>query len=322
MRVFDLASLPPELRTQLAWFAVSDGDAPQDEQFIRRLRARGFPASDYYAVYAAEDGQLYSRVETLHLDLTGRLGLQRVVGISDVLTRPDGLGQGFARTLLEEVHRREIAREHAWSFLWTHRTWGAHRLYEKLGYEDVYSLPIALRGHAAAAGRRPPPGYRWSVARKEDAQRLERLVESATSGRLGFVPRPRGWLRIRFQLGWRKWANHRILRLGKSMIGYANLSDDSSWNLSTNEVVVTEPRHLRPMLDALEALAGRRRLTFQGTSFVRDSEQLLRERGYAFVPGSHSVLMAKRLLRGPRGSEDVRDIFRDPRFSCHRADMF
>jgi GNAT superfamily N-acetyltransferase len=129
----------------------------------------GYPTSDYYGVYAVEDDQVLSRVETLQLAFRGFEGSQTVVGVADVLTRPEGLGRGFARRLLQEVHRRESARGRAWAFLWTHRTWGAHHLYESLGYEDVYSPPTWLRAIPRAMRQAPPAGYRWRSARTRDA---------------------------------------------------------------------------------------------------------------------------------------------------------
>ena len=322
IRIHDLDTLPTPLRPQLAAFGASDGDPPQDFGLIGRIKRLGHPASDYYAVYAVENDQVLSRVETLQLRFHGFEGAQTVVGISDVLTRPDGLGRGFAKALLREVHRRESARGRDWSFLWTHRSWGAHRLYESLGYEDVYSPPIALRESPRRAPRSLPAGYRWTTAGVRDEGRLERLFDAATRGRLGFVPRSRGFPRVRFRLGWRKPENHRILTFGRQAVGYANLSDLSSWNVSTNEVVVTLPEHLEPMVLGLEALARGRWLTFQVTSFVRDAEKVLATRGYAVYPTSHFVLMAKRLRSKPSRGEDLRGVFRSSRFSSHRGDMF
>jgi GNAT superfamily N-acetyltransferase len=322
MEIVDLNTLPRRLHPQLAAFAVSDGDAPQDIGFIRRLRKMGHPASDYYAVYAVEDSQVLSRVESLQLPFAGRSGPQVVVGISDVATRPDGVGRGFARALMEEVHRREVARGRKWSFLWTHRSWGAHRLYESLGYEDVYSPPNAHR--QPRASRRPTraTAYHLKAASSRDVSRLERLLRQGTVGRLGFVPRSPGSFRIRTRLGWRKLANHRLLSMGDRVVGYAYVSDDSSSNLTANELVVTSPEHLGPMLRALEVAAGRRSLTLQATSAARDAETLLRESGYLILPSSHQVLMAKPLVPRRSYGEDVRTVFSDPRLSSHRGDMF
>jgi|HubBroStandDraft_1064217.scaffolds.fasta_scaffold186368_1 GNAT superfamily N-acetyltransferase len=322
MRIFDLGELPPSLRPQLAALAVTDGDPPQDFALLRHLQEWGHPGSDYWGVYAVEDGQILSRVETLHLPFRGRVGRQTVVGISDVLTVPTGVRRGLARALLRRIHRREAAAGRRWSFLWTHRTWGAHSLYVDLGYEDVYSPPNALRPIPRSARNEPPAGYRLRMARGDEADRLQRLLDRATRLRLGFVPRGPNSTRIRLRLGWRHRENYRILLRGKRAVGYAYLSASSSWNVSVNEAIVTAPQHSAALLEGLEGLARGRWLTFQGTSFVDDAAERLRERGYRRLPASHAVLMAKPL--GPRADrgEDLRTVFQDPRFSSHRGDMF
>jgi len=322
MRVYALDELPADLRPQLAAFAVSDGDPPQDFDLIRRLRRMGHPASDYWGVYAVEDGQVLSRVETLQLPFRGRAGPQTVVGVADVLTLPEGTGRGLARALLQEAHRRETARGRGWSFLWTHGTWGAHRLYLSLGYQDVYSPPNALRLVPRTTRREPPAGYHWRVARAADTDRLARLLARATEGRYGFVPRPRESTRIRFSLGWRRPENHRILFRGARAEGYAHLASSNSWNVTVNEVVVPSSDHSEAMIAGLEGLARGRWLTFQGTSFIRDAESQLTSRGYRILPRSHAVLMAKPLgARASRG-EDLRKVCGDPLYSSHRGDMF
>ncbi|MFI5418821.1 MAG: GNAT family N-acetyltransferase [Candidatus Lutacidiplasmatales archaeon] len=301
---------------------MSDGDPPQGYSFLRRLQRLGHPASDYFGVYAVEDGQLLSRIETLHLNFRGVDGPQSVVGIADVLTRPDGLGRGFARRLLGEVHRRELTRGRDWSFLWTRRSWGAHRLYGELGYRDVYSPPFAFREIPRTRRRALPAGYRWRTVRSADAARLERLLDDSRRDRLGFVPRARGATRLRFQLGWRRPENHRMLMFRARPVGYAFLSEQSGWNLSTNEVVLTSPHHVESMLTALEGLAAGRWLTFQWTTFVRDAQAALEARGYRVFPASHTVLMAKTLRSRRTREEDLRSVFQSPRFSSHRGDMF
>jgi GNAT superfamily N-acetyltransferase len=321
LRVYELRDLPRPLHPQLAAFGLGDGDPPQDRQFVRRLQRLGHPASEYVALYAVDGGQVLSRVESLRLPFSGRRSRQTVVGISDVLTRPEGLGRGFARTLLTEVHRREVAAGRRWAFLWTHRSWGAHRLYESLGYEDVYSPPNAIGWDHVRRARKPPTGYEFPRETATNGVRLERILRSATRGRLGFVPRPAGSLRTRLALGWRKAGSHRVLSKGSQSVGYAHFSDDSLWNLTANEVVVDSPEHLEPMLRSLEVVAGGRSLSFQGTSFVRDAEGLLRPGGYLVLPVSHGVLMAKPLVPRKSLGEDLRTVFSDPSLSSHRGDM-
>jgi hypothetical protein len=92
--------------------------------------------------------------------------------------------------------------------------------------------------------------------------------------------------------------------------------------VSVNEVVVISPGHSDAMIAGLEGLARGRWLTFQGTSWVDDWAAMLQERGYARLPESHSVLMAKRLGARVLRGEDLRKVFSDPRYSNHRGDLF
>lgn len=322
MKIYDLAGLPTGLRPQLAALGVCDNESPQDDRFLGRLRRLGYPTTDYWGVYAVEGDELLARVETLRLPFTGRTGTQPVVGVADVVTRPPGLGRGYARALLQEVHRRSRADGARWSFLWTRRSWGAHRLYESLGYQDIYSTPYALGRVPSSAARRPPGRYRLLVAGAADAGRIERILLSATHGRLGFLPRPPAQATLRARLGGRSWKNFRILFDGRRPVGYAYLSDDRPWNLTASEVVVPSPEHRPAMLAALRSLARGRWLTFQSTSFVTDAEVDLREGGFLVSPVSHAVLMAKPLVPARKLGEDLRPLGSDPAFSNHRGDMF
>jgi GNAT superfamily N-acetyltransferase len=322
MRIYDLDDLPESLYPQLGAFALSGAEPPQDIQFVRRLRKLPLAYSDYFAVYAVEGDRLLSRIETLHLPFVGRTGSQSVVGISDVVTRPEGLGRGLARTLLREVHRREIALGRRWSFLWTHRSWGAHALYESQGYEDVYTPPAALGPFRSRRKAPRPSGYRWTRETSRDGKQLERLLAQATIGRLGFQPRTPGSFRAKYRMGWRKPENHLVLWHGTSAVGFAHLPEDTPWCLGVNEVVVVTPEHAEPMLRALEATAGRRKLAMQGTSYVSDAAALLRENGYLLLDTSHRVLMAKPLVSRTALGEDVRSVFTEAGLAMHRGDMF
>ena len=321
MKILDLDHLPKALDPQLGTLSVLNGDPPQDRAFIRRLRSMGFPAAEYYAVYAVEDHEIQSRVEVIRPPFTTRAGTRAVTGISDVSTRPDRIRRGLARSLLEEVHRRESARGQRWCLLWTHRSWGAHRLYEALGYRDIYSAPSAMRSIPRSAPRPMPKGYRWTAGHRRDLGRMDRLFDRASKGRVGLVPRVPRTLATRCRLGWRVPENHRILALGRATVGYAHLAT-SLWHVGANEVVVASPEHAPAMLDALEQMARGRWLTLGTTTFVRDFDPMLRSRGYAVSPTAHLTLMAKPLTRERAPPDDPALACRDPRFSCHRADVF
>ncbi|HKV90538.1 MAG TPA: GNAT family N-acetyltransferase, partial [Thermoplasmata archaeon] len=320
-RIFDLDELPAELAPQLAAIRWLDHETPQDLPFVRRLRRSGFPASAYFGVYSVERGQILGHVETLALPYRSGSTPETVLGIADVLTHPDALGHGHARRLLEHVHAREAAAGKRWSFLWTHRSWGAHRLYETLGYRDVYSPPSALR-RVGRSGRRPvPTGYTWRRASVRDLRVLERLHASATKDRLGFGPRWRGSFRLKHEVGWRPIGDHRLLRKAGEAVGYAYVTG-SVENLAPHEVIVAGPEHAGPMLAALEGEAAGRWLTFRTTTFVADEWTRLERRGYALYRSAHEVLMARALVEPPGAGRDPAEVAADEAYASQRGEMF
>ncbi len=323
MRIFTLAELPGSLAPQLAALAWLDGDSPQDLAFLRRVQRSGIPTADYFGVYAVEDDQILAHVECIHPVVTTEEGPQTVLGVADVLTRPDVMGRGLATALIEDAHRRAKEDGRRWAMLWTHQSWGAHRLYLRMGYRNVYSPPAALRQIPRSAKRQTPREYSWAAATKKDLVRIERLQVAGSRGRIGFVPRPRGIFRARFRLGFRTPAQHWILRRGSSDVGYAYITPGTG-SLWAHEVVVSAPEHSEPIVRSLEASAAGQWLTLGTTTFVTDATPLLARRGYAIYPSSHRVLMARPLDRdiSKKDSQRFERTFSAPNFSCHRGDMF
>ena len=321
MQILEFDELPPWLLPQLAAIRWLDRETPQDAAFVGKLRRGGFPATDYFGVYAVEGDEILSRVETLSLPWRTDGGTQAVLGISDVLTRPDATGRGLAKRLLVELHRRESALGRPWSFLWTRRTWGAHRLYEKLGYHDVYSAPSALRKVPANVSRRLPPGISWRKAGIRDLGGLERFLWTATRDRLGFVPRWGGSFQMRHRVGWRPAASHRLLWDAGRLVGYAQITADTT-TVEAHEVVVGDPAMADAMIRALEREAAGRWLAFGSTSFGWDHRARLSALGYAVYEMSHLTMMVRPLGRTSRGVGPVLNVVTDPRFVCHRGDQF
>jgi len=321
MNVTDFDHLPRSLYSQLGVLGLLDGDPPQGIGFVRRFRGLGLPCAEYYAVYAVEDGRILSQVEVVRPRFTSDAGSEVVCGVAGVATRPDAVRRGLAGRLIREVHRREAALGQRWSFLWTHRSWGAHTLYERLGYRDVYSPPSAFRPLGLRRIRRFPSGYEWVTVTRRDLPTLERVFLRSTQGRLGFVSRPPGLLSARVRMGWRVPENHRVLYRRGAAVGYAHLTF-SPWHVGANEVLVDSPEHLVPMIDALESTEPERSFSLGSTTFVRDAQEELERRGYVIYPFAHVTLMARPLTRERRPGEDPARVCADPRFSCHRADAF
>jgi GNAT superfamily N-acetyltransferase len=322
VEIHEIGRLPPRLVPGFAALAWSDNDAPFDPSKLRKARALGHPYTDYLGLLAVEDGAVLSQILVDRLRLTTRAGVETFSGISGVVTRPDALHRGLCSRLFEEVHRRETEAGVRLSLLWTHRSWAAHRLYEKLGYRDVYSHPVALRRIRRANRPELPSGYATRRAVRQDAALLESLLAESTAGRRGFVPRYPGAFAVGFAVRWRSPRDHQILLEGSRPVGYFFGTEDGN-HVAVFEGVATSEEHRRPLLDAMERRAAGRWLTFGRTTFVHDAAPLLRERGYSIVPSSHATLMA-RALTGP-GEDLVAALpgdCQDPTFSCHRGDMF
>ena len=321
MEIVDLPHLPPTLRLQLAALPILDGEPPQDLAFLRRAHAFGLGFTPYHALYAIEGGTIHSRIDVVRFPFTTFEGPETVTGIAEVGTRPDSLRRGFAERLLRDVHRREVRRGVRWALLWTRRSWGAHRLYERLGYRDVYSPPSALRPGRPTSMRPLPRGYRWALARRADVTTLERLFRRSTRGRLGFTHPLRGALRARIAFGWRALENHHILYYRGEPVGYAHLVP-APWHTAVNEVVLVSPVHRTAMLVALERSARGRLLWLTGTSFVTDAATLLARRGFAIYSMGHLTLMAKSLVETNGDGNGLGRVCHDARFTCQRRDSF
>lgn len=310
--------LPQRLEPGVAALDWMDGDPPFDRRDAARFRRAGYPFVAPYRLFAVDGDAVLGKVSLLRLYLTGRDGRRPVTGIADVVADPAAHGRGVGRSLLERAHVIESARGVAYALLWTHVSWGAHKLYERLGYADVFSTPTAVHRAGARVPRLRAP---YTIARVglQDAARLDALHLRATNGRWGVLPR-RASYRTRFTVGWRRPRSYRILRYRGRPVGYLETSE-SARHLAVSEAVLLAVEHAPALLDAAERLAGARWVTIGYTTFVREAQGLLLERGYHLTDGSHSVLMGRPLGRG-RTVAQLRAWASDPRFSCQNGDRF
>jgi GNAT superfamily N-acetyltransferase len=323
VRILELSELSERLGEQVPVLHWLDGDPPVDLAAIRRRRRLGYPSSDYEMLLAEERGQLLGKVEATVQPYLTPAGTESVVWVSGVATRPDAVRRGVARALLREVHARERSAGRHWAFLWTHRPWVAHQLYEELGYRDVYAPPSTLRYVPRSPRRGLPRGYGWRTALPTEHDVLERVLSAASTGRHGFIPRYPGSFRLRFKMGWRRSADFRLLVRGSEFVGYA-LAPSTRSARTVYEAVVTHPRHAPAMLDELERETAGRWLAFTRTTFITDHAGLLRSRGYAVYRHAHPTLMARPLRSDARGrhSGDPSVVCKTPAFQFNTGDTF
>jgi GNAT superfamily N-acetyltransferase len=321
MRIVSLEQLPPDLAAAWGTLVWSDQDVPMDTAFLRKARALGIPLADYGGLAVTEGDRVLAQVTVGRYPLTTPEGTETFTGLADVVTLPDALRRGLCRQLLIELHSRERKDGHHLAMLWTRRSWGAHRLYERLGYRDIYSPPTAvLPPHPST--RRLPPNITVRSARRADSELLESLFERATRGRIGFVPRFPNSFEARFALRWRTPTDHHLVFQGSRPVGYF-FSGESPRHLAVFEGVVTDRALLSRLVDAMLCYARGRWVAIAHTTLVNDAHGLLEERGFSFAPSGHAVLMARSLTASPStGVARLRRMVRDARFSFHRGDMF
>lgn len=323
MEIRTVETLPTELEGSWGSLLWSDGSPPLDRALYRKARSLGVPFSDYSGVLAVEGEEVLAQVIVGRLRLRTRRGSERFASIEDVVTRPDALGRGLSTHLFREVHARESRARVGLAMLWTRRTWGAHRLYEKLGYRDVYSPASAVLPPPQGSPVRAPAGFSSRRVRRSDLAVLERLLSRAQRGRTGFVQRFRGSFRARVRLGWRSAREFHLLLRGGRPVGYFYATEEGRRQIGVYEAVVSDRRLESALLDSIQAFAGRRWITIGSSTFVRDSADRLRARGFRLRPESHIVLMARSLAGTPTSrTAELRQLMRDPRFFCHGGDMF
>jgi len=322
VQILTIEELPAELTGPWGALVWTDQDYPLDQALFRKARALGVPFADYGGLVAVEGKRVLAQVTVEYYPMTIGDGRETFVGVAGVVTRPDALRRGLCFRLLEEVHLRESIRGHRLAMLWTHRTWGAHRLYARLGYRDLYSPPTAVLPPRTSTPTRLPDGFGVRAARRGDAALLESIFARGTRGRYGFVTRFPNSFGARIAMGWRASKDHHLLFRGSRAVGYFFASENPRF-LGIYEGMVTERNLLPPLLDSIQWYARGRWLALAHTTLVNDAREHLRARGFSLTPDCHSVLMARSISgTSSRRLASLRQMVRDSRFSCHRGDMF
>jgi GNAT superfamily N-acetyltransferase len=310
--------LPSELEPQVQLMDATVGWIPVDLHLMEEARRMGYPAPDYFAVFAVEKGEVCSAVRVIRIPYTMAGGrVETVAAIQGVVTRREQSGRGLARALMGEVHRREAGAGIRFAILWTGHANVAHRLYNSMGYVDVYSPRVAIRKcDAVGSGR---TRLRLKRVTAGDANVIERIHAESTKGRVGFTPRSPGMLRALFRIGFARPGSLRLVCDGEEPVGYVHLQTGKRWAKS-EEVTLTDGTEPADVVRLLEAQAKRGWLSLAGT-FVGDSAAMLRGRGYSFSDHAYWGLLA-RPLSGKHG--DVRKELGATRgsFACQFLDYF
>lgn len=284
------------------------------ETYRRRLRC----FSDYVGVFAVDGDEVLGQVFVLRLPYQFSDGPGQISAVATVGTRPDASRTGIAETLLHEVHRREREAGLRYAALWTNRSWGAHHLYEKLGYRDVYSPPWVVR---LPPSRRPPkPPVRFATP--ADLHGIQRLHRQLAGERLGHRERPLGWLQVDAQLGHVDPSTDLLVRFqGNELLGYAHL-DRNGRRIICGELVATSAKVKRELVAGVAWVAQSLPWAFQHT-LVTDEPSMLRGRAAVYGRIGWYAMMGCDLSRAwtVRQAEDEFGT-RDSRFICLAGDRF
>ena len=274
----------------------------------RKKGPRKFPYPDHTGLYAVdENNDLLSRVEVHRVPFRTREGLEQVSCISSVATRPDAAGRGLATRLLEEAHARERKAGINFSLLWTRSSWIAHRIYERLGYQDILSFPYALKYIPRSFNAKTKA--RLFPASKKDAQAIVDMHDTMTKNWYGFTPRREYWLQK--TKGWH------VLQRNKDPLAYLLLIPGTG-NIACGEILASKHVPDELMLSSLEEKAKGKWLVLYGPAV----KQNLSERGYAISSKAWGVLMAARL-----DAKKARNLTHtlgadDSKFACFGSDGF
>jgi GNAT superfamily N-acetyltransferase len=316
---YDELSSSMESGRTLLHLAAFGGVFPR--RTIELWRRRAKTLADYVGLYAVEGDDLLGQVLVLRIPYVFRDETGVISGIAGVATRPDQGRAGIARSLLTEVHRRERAAGIRYSALWTNRSWGAHALYEELGYRDVYSSPWVVHGGKTIRG--PVPRRRGvRPARPADLATVDRLHDQAAVGRLGFCRRPPGFSHVAALSGWIDPAKNLIVaEANRKLLGYAQV-DRNSQRVVCGELVAPSSVVQRTLVEEVRRTASGLPFAFQHT-IVTDAPELFRDLGYSIVPRSWYVLMGNALGREWSPQEAIRQFATDDRrFLCLAGDRF
>lgn len=321
MRVLTYDELSASMGLDRALIHLSAFGGVFSSRAVDLLRGRLKAFADYVGVFAVEDGRVLGQVFVQRIPYAFREGPGRISGIAAVGTRPDRGRHGIARRLLTEVHQREREAGLEFAALWTNRSWGAHTLYERLGYRDIYSSPWVVHGPSRPPRRRSrTPGVR--PGRMSDLEDIDRFHDRECESRLGFYRRPSGFSETEVLLGSvDPGKNLLVARRGSKLVGYAHIDPNSS-RVLCGELAGDSSAARRLLVSEVMRSAGERPFVFQHT-LLRDAPQLFRGHGYVSVPTSWYVMMGADLRHDWTRDEAVGQFATDdPRFVCLAGDRF
>jgi len=319
MKLLTLDELPEAYDPGRALVSLAAFGEARHRRIVDLWRRRTNRFADYAGVFAVDRGVVVAQAFVERFPYTFPHGTETVSGIAGVTTRLDHARTGIARRVLQEVHRREREAGIRYATLWTNRSWSAHRLYEELGYRDVYTPPLAVR--ILPPRRRRSDGRKVRTARRSDLRDVEMLHARSGAGRWGFAQRVDGFARMAAADGEFRLEDT-LVALGRERpIGYAGFQSDHN-RISCGELVANSASSRTLLVASLEGRARSGLITLRD-GVVDDLGPELRRRGYVIASAGWFGLMGTELGRERSRADLVREFgTHDPRFRCFAGDRF
>jgi GNAT superfamily N-acetyltransferase len=319
MKILTFDELPASYDPSRAIVSLAAFGEFRDRRTVALARRPPSRLAEYAGVFGVEQGAVVGQMFVERIPYTFPHGTETVSGIAGVTTRIDHARGGIARQLLEEVHRRERAAGIRHSILWTNRSWGAHRLYEELGYRDVYTPPFAVR--TLPSRRRRSTGGKVRAARRSDLRDVELLHAQSGEGRWGFAQRHAGFARREIAAGEYRLEDVLVAVDRGEPCGYS-VGGARRGHPRCGELVATSPSARALLRTAVEARSFTGQVTFWDGA-VNDMDPELRRRGYVIASAGWFGLMATTFGRERSRGELAREFgTNDPRFRCFSGDRF
>jgi GNAT superfamily N-acetyltransferase len=319
MKLLTFDELPEAYDPGRALVSLAAFGEARHRRTVDLWRRRSTRLADYAGVFAVDRGVVVAQAFVERFPYTFPHGSETVSGIAGVTTRLDYARTGIARRVLQEVHRREREAGIRFATLWTNRSWSAHRLYEELGYRDVYTPPLAVR--ILPPGRHRSGGRKVRAARRSDLREIERLHARSGAGRWGFAQRVDGFARRAAADGELRMEDALVAPGRGHPSGYAVFQSDHH-RISCGELVASSASTRALLVASLEARAPYGLITLRD-GVVDDLGPQLRRRGYVTASAGWFGLMGTDLGRERSRTDLVREFgTHDPRFRCFAGDRF
>lgn len=313
--------LTPEQNIQAIALHTMAFGGSYDAESVRVMREMSGSFSDYYGLFAVEEGTVLGQVIVLRINYTfHELGRVKVAGLAGVATRTDRARRGVARAIIRAVHEREMEEGTRHAILFTNMSWHSHDLYLDLGYRDIFTSPLASRALGDEDSQRTD--YSFSVALETDLNRMAEMHSAASTGGTGFVTRERGMLPALVKTGGVDLRNLHMIRDEGKAVGYADVE-------KTGGVQICREFIVQPGYSSEEALASMESMPSRGSvMLLRDvltpsSGRWYAERGYRVYPSTWKVLMGLKLGSSLDTTGAVKEFGTDREdFRCQGGDNF